>query len=148
MKNEGFLMVDHRASPGITAADLKAAGITRATAARLGIDVETILKGEMGEGKIVERATRRCCHCGNQVVLNPARARQRYSCRTCPPGHDYICDSPGCHFDCAPYRKKIEIEMNERIKAEQLARVYGVPSFVTLNLPDKHDPAPSLIKEI
>jgi len=149
VKNEGYMLVDHRASPGITAADLKRAGITRQTAARLGIDLESVVKGDMGEGKVVERATRRCCHCGNQVVLNPGRTAPRHQCRTCPPGHDYVCDRPACHFDCAPYRRKIEQEVEARMKAERLAKEYGgVPSFVTLNLPDEHDPAPHIIKEI
>ena len=35
MKNEGYLLVDHRASPGISTADLKRAGITRQTAAKV-----------------------------------------------------------------------------------------------------------------
>jgi hypothetical protein len=143
MKNEGFLLIDHQASPGLTPADFRKAGITGAYLRSLGLD-----PAEFGPGKRLERATRRCCHCGNQVFLNPQRVRERYFCRTCPKGHDYVCDRPECHYDCAPFRKKVEKLLEERIKAEQLARVYGnPPTLVTVNLPDKDDPAPSIIKD-
>jgi len=144
MKNEGYLLIDHQASPGLTPEDFAKVGITAAGLAKLGLDIN-----EFGEGKRLERASKKCCHCGNIVYLHAERIRARNFCRTCPAGHDYVCDRPECHFDCRPFRKKLEKIAEDRIKAEQMQRADpSIPSIVTLNLPDANDPAPSIIKEI
>jgi len=73
-KQEGYLIVDHRNSPGIPAAH----------AERIGVDPKLL-----GEGGIFEAATKRCCHCACVVVLNPCRVRPRTNCPKCD---EYVCD--------------------------------------------------------
>ena len=73
---EGYLMVDHRASPGIPEDVARAAGRDPRFS---------------GEGKLFEAATMTCWHCQNIVVLNPERRRARAYCPKCD---NYICD--GC----------------------------------------------------
>lgn len=60
---EGYLIVDHRGSPGTT---------------------------EVGEGQVVELATSTCSHCTRVVVLNPKRTRERARCHNC---FRYVCDT-------------------------------------------------------
>lgn len=128
MKNEGYLSIDHRASPGLTPEDFRKAGITGAGLAKLGLDM-----AEFGEGKHLERATKRCCHCGNTVVLNQERIRNRSHCRACDA---YICDDPKCHFDCRPFRKMLDKIREDAVKAERIVAITPVPDIVTLDLPD------------
>lgn len=77
-RHEGYLMVDHRASPGLPADFYKPLGIESPPIA--------------GEGKMVEAATITCSHCNGVVVLNPLRTRPRAYCAKCD---HYICDI--CH---------------------------------------------------
>ncbi len=77
-RREGYLLIDHSASPGIPA-DI---------AIKLGLNPK-----EVGEGKKMERATVPCKHCGGHVVKNPKRTRPRSYCRLCD---HYICD--GCAY--------------------------------------------------
>ena len=74
MKNEGYLMVDHRASPGIPAEK----------ALRLGYH-----PSQVAEGQMFEAATYGCPHCGASVVKNPLRVRERAFCFQC---NSNICD--------------------------------------------------------
>lgn len=74
-KEMGYLMVDHRASPGIPE------DIARLT----GYDPKLC-----GEGKLFEASTMTCSHCKGTVVKNPDRTRERATCFKCS-GH-YICD--------------------------------------------------------
>lgn len=90
-KHDGYLMIDHRASPGIPPE----------VARQLGLDPH-----QVGEGKVLETSTLSCSHCGGVVMLNPARRRERAYCHKCD---HYICD--GCAFLAAqptymhlPYR--------------------------------------------
>lgn len=72
---DGYLMVDHRASPGLP----------EAVALRMGLDPLAL-----GEGKVFEASTVGCPHCGSHVVLNPMRTRERGHCMKC---NRYICDA-------------------------------------------------------
>jgi hypothetical protein len=72
----GYLMVDHRASPGL---DEKQA-----------IDLG-YHPSQVKEGQLFEADTLRCCHCGGQYILNPLRKRERGFCFKCM---EYLCD--GC----------------------------------------------------
>lgn len=72
--HDGYLMVDHRASPGIP----------EAQAIRMGLDPAGVR-----EGKVYETATLGCPHCGAHVVLNPLRTRERGHCFSC---NRYVCD--------------------------------------------------------
>lgn len=72
--HEGYLFVDHRASPGMTEEQARAVGY------------DPFL---VREGKVYEAPTFGCLHCGNHVLMNPKRTRQRAFCSQC---NRYICD--------------------------------------------------------
>src|SRR5262245_34901679 len=71
-QREGYLFIDHRASPGFT---------DEATARRMGAPLGS---------KLYEAKTKTCAHCGTPVLMNPLRERERHSCWKCS-GH-YVCD--------------------------------------------------------
>jgi hypothetical protein len=71
-QREGYLIVDHRASPGFE---------DEAMARRMG--------GRVGS-KFIENATLTCCHCRAVVIKNPFRTRERASCPKC--NFKYLCD--------------------------------------------------------
>jgi hypothetical protein len=73
--HEGWLMVDHRASPGLPADFYQ----------QQGVDLPTV-----GEGKVLEMATLTCSHCRSVQIINPFRTRERPYCRKCD---HYICDA-------------------------------------------------------
>ena len=75
MKQQGEIMVDHRASPGLPEDVALAAGYD-----------PKFCK----EGKIYEQATLHCAHCLNITIKNPFRTRDRAYCAKC--GGKYICD--------------------------------------------------------
>ena len=72
--HDGELMLDHRASPGLTPEQ----------AHRMGYDPQMVVGG-----KQVYAATLGCPHCGSHVLLNPFRKRERAHCYQC---NQYICD--------------------------------------------------------
>ena len=74
MKDGGYLMIDHRASPGLP----------EEVARRTGLNPK-----DVGEGKLYEAATLTCSHCKCTVVKNPLRTREREFCLKC---YHYICD--------------------------------------------------------
>lgn len=74
MKQMGYLMVDHRASPGLSTEQALRAGY------------DPIFSGE---GKVFEADTMTCAHCKSVVVRNPLRTRDRPHCYQCD---HYICD--------------------------------------------------------
>ena len=103
MKEGGYLLIDHRFSPGVP----------EDIAIQTGFDPKLL-----GEGKMLESKTFTCSHCKTSVVPNPFRARERAICMKCS-GH-YICDV--CHFKStlsdyshAPFEKKIEVALRETL---------------------------------
>lgn len=71
-RHEGYLMIDHRNSPGMSDADLVATGMP------------------LGAGRgLHECAVYTCNHCEMGVMKNPTRTRGREWCKTCD---HYICD--------------------------------------------------------
>jgi len=74
--DEGYLMVDHRASPGIP----------EEQARKMGYD-----PSQVGEGKVLEAAMKFCAHCQQPVVINPLRTRERAHCMAC--SGKYVCDN-------------------------------------------------------
>jgi hypothetical protein len=78
--DDGYIMIDHRASPGMPEDVLRQAGI----------DMPAV-----GEGQVMECAIMVCRHCQQPYIRNPARARERASCMKC--GGKYICDL--CEFE-------------------------------------------------
>lgn len=77
-RHEGWLLIDHSASPGIPPD----------VARKVGLDPRFV-----GEGKKLEAATITCNHCGSAYKKNPKRTRPRGYCRQCD---HYICDA--CEF--------------------------------------------------
>lgn len=100
-RGRGYLVVDHRFSPGLPENVAREAGydpnLTR-------------------EGKLYEIDTLTCSHCKVVVVPNPLRKLERSKCAKC--GWHYICDV--CAFqasmpdyDHTPFDKKVELASSE-----------------------------------
>jgi hypothetical protein len=70
----GYLIVDHRDSPGLTPADV--AHVPGAI--------------PVGAGSLLERDVLTCSHCQRGVILEPLRTRDRGYCPKCD---HYICDA-------------------------------------------------------
>jgi hypothetical protein len=70
--HEGYLFVDHRASPGIPEEQARRMGLPPGA----------------GRG-VFEAPTLGCPHCGSHIVMNPNRVRERAHCFQC---NMYICD--------------------------------------------------------
>ncbi len=97
---EGYLMIDHRASPGLDSD----------TARFLGLDPTLA-----GEGKLLEAATLTCSHCKAVVVKNPLRTRERASCSKC--NWHYICDfcaaeAAKADYSHLPFEALVDLEQN------------------------------------
>jgi hypothetical protein len=81
---EGYLLIDHSASPGLPAGFYTKLGVR-------GLEV--------GEGCKFEAPTLTCAHCNAITIINPARTRARGYCRNCDA---YVCD--GCSArPCKPF---------------------------------------------
>lgn len=96
LEHEGYLMVDHRASPGIPGDPLR------------------------GEGKLFETKTNHCNHCGTVVIMNPLRKRERAYCSKCDM---YICDNCGIAMKMPDYahrtfRQSIDETLTQNILKE------------------------------
>lgn len=110
---EGYLMIDHRASPGLPE------DLARAT----GLDPKYC-----GEGKVFEAATLTCSHCKAVVVKNPLRTRERAKCARC--GWHYVCDMCAAEmaspdYDHLPFEALVEIE--RQIAQRGVVRFLGTP---------------------
>ena len=77
-RQEGYLLIDHRASPGTQL---------------------------VPEGTIYETPTVTCSHCGAIVILSPTRKRPRHYCAKCD---HYVCDRAECVIECRPWKKVLE----------------------------------------
>lgn len=74
MKQMGYLLVDHSASPGLPEDVARKAGYDPAMCK---------------EGKKFEADSMTCAHCKGVVIKNPLRVRERPHCFKC---NHYICD--------------------------------------------------------
>src|SRR5258708_16341761 len=93
--HEGYLMLDHRASPGFTPEEAKALGY-----------------GEIASGeKLYEAKTNHCSHCGTVVIINPQRTRERSYCQAC---NKYICDNCGISMKLPDYVHKTYLQLQEK----------------------------------
>lgn len=103
---EGYVLIDHRDSPGFTCDEATAGG-------RSGI------ANHIGKGKKFEAATLKCGHwpCGRMVIKNPDRTRARAFCPKCD---HFICDY--CESErirtgiCKPFKQGIEEHLNNIAK--------------------------------
>ena len=93
---EGYLLIDHKASPGLPPDFMRNAGLVGPSVAG---------------GAMWESPTMTCAHCGTVVVMNPQRTRARGYCAKCD---DYVCDNPGCNSECKPFNQILD-------EAEKLA---------------------------
>lgn len=73
-RHEGYILVDHRSSPGLPEDIARAAGYDPV---------------QCREGRMYESATLTCSHCGTAFVKNLFRTRERAYCAPCD---HYICD--------------------------------------------------------
>jgi hypothetical protein len=97
-KQQGYLLVDHQASPGLPEDVALAAGYDPLMCR---------------EGKRFEADTLTCSHCKCAVVKNPLRTRERAHCFKC---NHYVCDI--CAFKATmpdythtPFDKVIEVTL-------------------------------------
>lgn len=97
---EGYLLIDHRNSPGVPADLLLRAGLPL----------------EAGRG-LYESACYTCSHCQRIVWLNPQRTREREYCRGC---QKIICDPCAAEraitLECRTFQQKLDkaLEAAER----------------------------------
>ena len=89
---EGEFLVDHRASPGLTAEQVGS------------FDAPVV-----GKGEVFESACVTCSHCRALIVLNPDRSRERGYCPKCD---KYLCDE--CNylrsitFECREFERRLD----------------------------------------
>ncbi len=110
-KREGYLLVDHQASPGLPEDIARASGYDPAMC---------------GEGKRFEAATLTCAHCKAAVVKNPLRTREREHCMKC--SGRYVCDNCAIvarlpDYNHAPFEKYVDVT------ADLWARDLMMPSY-------------------
>ena len=100
----GYLLVDHRASPGLPEEIARMAGYDP----RL-----------CREGKVFESRTMTCAHCRGSVVPHPARTRARASCLQCDNREGaYICDACDFERNQPDYVHKPFVQVIEEIKCQ------------------------------
>lgn len=116
-QREGYFVVDHRASPGMTEAQALACGYDPA---------------QCREGKVYETKLLTCRHCKTAAKKNPFRLRPRESCTKC--GGKYVCDF--CYarmqepdYDHTPFEKLVDLAMDSAAKGIPFnARTLLLPS--------------------
>jgi hypothetical protein len=113
-QREGYLMMDHRASPGIPEAMARAAGLP---------------SQHVGEGRLLEMATLKCCHCGGVFLKNPERTRERGSCAKCA---KYLCDDCAAATHHPEYVHRSFQEIADMVRSGRFT-IAGNPSAPTLN---------------
>lgn len=107
LSKEGYLLVDHRESPGISEETAHAAGLP------------------VGAGKgVFEAPTYTCSHCCRVVVLNPLRNRDRAWCWSCD---RYICDWCGAAMAASGKCQSIEKIADELLNAASNNKPYILP---------------------
>ena len=89
---EGEILIDHRASPGLTPEQMA------------GFDSPIVAGGDVYESALIT-----CGHCRAAVILNPQRTRDRGYCQKCD---RYLCDE--CEYrrvttlECAEYERRLD----------------------------------------
>lgn len=104
LKREGYLMIDHRASPGLPPDFCWS----------IGLDCPSIGANTLYESPVIT-----CCHCNVVMILNPKRTRPRGYCSRCD---DYVCASPSCNLECTPFERVLdEAEKRARRSVNRIA---------------------------
>ncbi len=118
-QHAGYLHIDHRDSPGLTARDV--ANMPGAFA--------------VPGGSVLERDVLTCSHCERAVVLEPLRTRDRGYCQKC---NHYVCDS--CELiraktgACIPIKQTLDRMLNYAEKGIVLGHTELPPPALTLAL--------------
>lgn len=105
----GYLVVDHRDSPGLSAEE---AARMEAELAKAGHARKIAFTSPRGE--VTEFDVKQCSHCERTIALNAARVRDRGYCPKCD---HYVCDA--CDAirektgDCVPMIKRM-VEAHDR----------------------------------
>ena len=107
-KPYGHLLIDHRASPGIS----------EDKARQMGLEPSLV-----GEGKVMEADTMMCAHCNRPVIMNPLRTRERAYCMSC--GGAYICDLCNAErlkpdYQHLPFRQIVDLVATGKATAVRL----------------------------
>ena len=99
----GYLVIDHRNSPGMPAGVVRAAGIA----------APIVVAGQLFESETIT-----CAHCNKPFALRipngPGQVDIGY-CRKCD---RYLCDAPACNAECTPYIKILDV-LQERAFREE-----------------------------
>lgn len=109
---EGYLMVDHRASPGLSEDFARRAGYDPAL---------------VREGKVLEADILQCRHCPRpEMKKNPFRTRERGHCFKC---NSYVCDFCALEMTKSdyihrPFVKLIDDTMESAYRAETSGNLY------------------------
>jgi hypothetical protein len=111
-RHEGYLMVDHRFSPGLPPEVARQAGYDPKHA---------------GEGKLFEAASLTCSHCKTAYVKNPLRTRERAYCAKCD---HYICD----HCDTIRHQPEYVHATFEKVVHEAYERSVKAPALGSPNI--------------
>jgi hypothetical protein len=93
----GEIMVDHRASPGLTPAE----------ALRLGYHPDQVREGAQFTAR-----TLHCAHCGGDWVENPMRERERHRCYKCSA---YVCDTCAAMMNLPDYEHRPLVQVVDMI---------------------------------
>lgn len=90
----GYLMIDHRDSPGVPD-ELIAAAIAAGKPAM----------PSLSGGSLFEADTFTCAHCSAIIIKNQLRTRGRHYCSKCD---RYVCDNPLCGLECNPFKQQLD----------------------------------------
>jgi len=96
----GYLMIDHRNSPGVTKEEIAKSGTPCAA---------------VPGGVLFEADTYQCPHCQRIIIKNPLRTRPRKVCNKCM---NVVCDQCAPN-ECVPFAKIIEDVLESAIKRIQ-----------------------------
>lgn len=109
-RNEGYLLVDHRDSPGLPEDLVHALGLPKG----------------YGKGRF-EAPSKTCPHCNVVVILNPKRTRDRAYCASCD---SYICDRCGAIMAATGVCKPFDKIIDEAYNAAQSGDALGVAKAI------------------
>jgi len=118
--HSGEIEIDHRASPGIPAAQ----------AERMGIHPSAVK-----EGAVTRLRTLGCCHCGGVWIENPWRQRPRNHCVKCD---KYLCDSCAAVAHEPGYVHRSFQQLADEVRSGKLVIVGGTASRPILKPGDNH----------
>lgn len=106
--HEGYLIIDHRNSPGISGAMVNA--------------IDASLPLSAGHG-FFESATYTCSHCTRIVIMNPLRTRERGYCPACDHYVCDLCESVRLVKGCKTFKQIVEEIKESAAQAEGIKEI-------------------------